>query len=202
MWRGREIRVWPSPIATPQGGEARRPAPLRGRRREGRPRRGRRHGGGRCGGPLRAGDVRWLVGAIDAVTRDLRLGGAGTSCVRKETTREGDAGGGTPARRTPGWRGRRLGRGCWRIGRGRRKCWPGRGTGRRGRHLRRGHMRAVPQRGDRRRRRATQAREIPAVETFTQGCRWRGRRPRRGLWRAVRPRGDMRKYGGSTMCVM
>ena len=32
----------------------------------------------------------WAVGAIDAVTRDLRLGGAGTPCVRKET----DAGGG------------------------------------------------------------------------------------------------------------
>ena len=116
-------------------------------------------------------------------------------CVRKEKTREGDAGRETPTRRTPGRRGRRPGRGCWRIGRGRGRRWPGRGTGRRGRHLRRGHMRAVPQRGDRHRRRATQARETPAGETFTQGRQRRGRRPRRGLWRAIRPRGDRRPPG-------
>ena len=47
-------------------------------------------GAGDGGRPFRAGDVRGPVGAIDAVTRDLRLGGAGTPCVRWET----DAGGG------------------------------------------------------------------------------------------------------------
>ena len=92
--------MWPLPMPSLRVGRHDGRHQLGGRRREGRLRQGRRRRGGRYGGrrrrgarcgrrPLRVGDVQGPVGAIDAVTRNLRLGGAGTPCVRKET----DAGG-------------------------------------------------------------------------------------------------------------